>query len=139
MEITYYTIDDLRLQPGRPFQQGWTMEQFPTLREALARYRTFPAHQTRSIGITDGIHVLELARCLPIYPEGVNGADVQAAVPDVQPGDYAAGAIYDLYAKGILAGTDGGFTFSPNASITRAEAAAMAARLARAEQRLTLF
>lgn len=85
MEITYYTIDDLRLQPGRPFQKGWTMEQFPTLREALARYRTFPACQTRSIGITDGVHVLELARCLPIYPEGVNGTDVQAAVPDLLP------------------------------------------------------
>ena len=77
-----------------------------------------------------------LARSLPVRNDL---EQVQAAVPDVQPGDYAAGAIYDLYAKGILAGTDGGFTFSPNASITRAEAAAMAARLARAEQRLTLF
>lgn len=77
-----------------------------------------------------------LARSLPVRNDL---EQVKAAVPDVQPGDYAAGAIYDLYAKGILAGTDGGFTFSPNASITRAEAAAMAARLARAEQRLTLF
>lgn len=66
-------------------------------------------------------------------------AKVKAAVPDVKAGDYAADAIYSLYAKGILAGTDSSYTFRPKATITRAETAGIVARLARAEQRLTLF
>lgn len=66
-------------------------------------------------------------------------AKVKAAVPDVKAGDYTADAIYSLYAKGILAGTDSSYTFRPKATITRAETAGIVARLARAEQRLTLF
>ena len=64
---------------------------------------------------------------------------VKAAVPDVRSGDYAADAIWSLYAKGILAGTDGRYTFRPNTTITRAEAAAIVSRMARTEQRLNLF
>lgn len=66
-------------------------------------------------------------------------AKVKASVPDVKAGDYAADAIYSLYAKGILAGTDSSYTFRPKATITRAETAGIVSRLARAEQRLTLF
>lgn len=77
-----------------------------------------------------------LARALP----NINSlAKVKAAVPDVKAGDYSADAIFGLYAKGILAGTDSSFTFRSSATLTRAEAAAIVARLARAEQRLTLF
>ena len=38
MNISYYTIDDLRLPAKRLLRKGWTMERFPTLEEALARY-----------------------------------------------------------------------------------------------------
>lgn len=64
---------------------------------------------------------------------------VKAAVPDVKTGDYAAEAIFGLYAKGILTGSDGDLTFRPNDSLTRAEAAAIVTRMARAEQRITLW
>ena len=64
---------------------------------------------------------------------------VKAAVPDVKTGDYAAEAIFGLYAKGILTGSDGDLTFRPNDSLTRAEAAAIVTRMARADQRITLW
>ena len=85
MDLKYYIIDDLRLPPKRPFHKGWTMEQFRSLQEALVRYRAIPACQVKSIGVTDGVHVLELVRCLPIYPAESTGEDVQAAVPEAYP------------------------------------------------------
>lgn len=70
----------------------------------------------------------------------INSVDkVKAAVPDVRSGDYAADAIYTLYAKGILSGTDDKFTFDPSAGLTRAGAAAIVSRMARMEQRITLW
>ena len=66
--MQYYIIDDLRLPPKRTFHKGWTMERFPSLQEALARYRALPSRQAKSLGMTDGIHVLELARHVLIYP-----------------------------------------------------------------------
>ncbi len=77
-----------------------------------------------------------LARSLP---ERNSLSRVRASVPDVGPGDYAAEAIYSLYAKGILTGIDGSLTFRPEDSLTRAEAAAIVSRLARAEQRVDLW
>lgn len=81
MNLTYYTIDDLRLPPKRPFHRGWTMERFPTLAEALAWYRALPADCVKSLGMTDGIHVLELVRCLPLFPDDLAGESVQASRP----------------------------------------------------------
>lgn len=66
-------------------------------------------------------------------------ARVKAAVGDVSPSDPAAPAIWDLYAKGILTGVDGALNFRPEAAVTRSEAAALASRLARPEQRVELF
>ena len=60
--MQYYIIDDLRLPPKRTFHKGWTMERFPSLQAALARYRALPSRQGKSLGMTDGIHVLVLAR-----------------------------------------------------------------------------
>ena len=77
-----------------------------------------------------------LARSLP---ERNSLSRVRASVPDVGPGNYAAEAIYSLYAKGILTGIDGSLTFRPEDSLTRAEAAAIVSRLARAEQRVDLW
>lgn len=72
-------------------------------------------------------------------PEINSLSRVKAAVPDVRTGDYAANAIFGLYAKGILTGSDGDLTFRPNDSLTRAEAAAIVSRMARAEQRISLW
>ena len=66
-------------------------------------------------------------------------AQVTAAVGDVSPQEPEAPVIYGLYAKGILTGVDGRLSFHPDATVTRAEAAALCARLARPEQRVELF
>jgi len=63
---------------------------------------------------------------------------IRVSVPDVKTGDYAASAIFGLYAKGILTGSDSAMTFHPRANITRAEVAAIVARMVRPEQRVTL-
>lgn len=72
-------------------------------------------------------------------PNRSDPSRVKAAVPDVKAGDYAADAIFSLYAKGVLTGSDSRLTFRPNDTITRAEVAAIVSRMARAEQRVTLF
>ena len=78
----------------------------------------------------------ELARSLP---QRNNPVQVMAAVTDVDSGDAEARAIYGLYTKGILTGVNEELSFCPDAAVTRAEAAALAARLARPEQRVDLF
>ncbi len=60
MNISYYTIDDLRLPPKRSLRRGRSVEQYSTLEEALARYQSLPAAGIRVLGLTDGIHVLDL-------------------------------------------------------------------------------
>lgn len=52
------------------------------------------------------------------------------SLPDVGMGEAYAANIYFLYRAGILRGTDGKGTFSPSGALTRAEAAAIASRLA---------
>lgn len=77
-----------------------------------------------------------LARSLP----NLNSITrVAASVRDVSPLEPGATVIYGLYAKGILTGVDGRLSFNGDAAVTRAEAAALCARLARPEQRVVLF
>lgn len=64
---------------------------------------------------------------------------VRRSVPDVKEGDYAAEAIYGLYAKGVFAGKDSANSYYPNENLTRAEAATVIARIARPEHRITLW
>ena len=64
---------------------------------------------------------------------------IRSAVGDVTESDPGAAAIWDLYAKGIFNGKDGKLSFHPDDPVSRAETAALAARLARPEQRLELF
>ena len=49
------------------------------------------------------------------------------------------GVVAVVYHLGILTGVDGRLPFNPDAAVTRAEAAALCARLARPEQRVELF
>ena len=77
-----------------------------------------------------------LARSLP---ERNSLARVRASVKDVAPSDPGADAICGLYSKGIFTGVDGSLRFDPDGTTTRGAAAALAARLARPEQRITLF
>jgi len=77
-----------------------------------------------------------LARSLP---NRNSLARIAASVRDVSPLESGSALIYSLYAKGILTGVDNDLSFRPDAPLTRAEAAALAARLARPEQRVDLF
>ena len=91
MNISYYTIDDLRLPPKRSLRRGRSVEQYSTLEEALARYQSLPAAGIRVLGLTDGIHVLELVNqegenvlaldygCFPLWaqePEAANATHI---------------------------------------------------------------
>lgn len=51
-------------------------------------------------------------------------------IPDVAPTADAADAVYRFYSAGILTGEGADHTFSPNATITRAQAAAVVTRMA---------
>lgn len=64
---------------------------------------------------------------------------VRQSIPDLSADDPSAEAVYRLYAQGVLTGSDGALTFRPNDSLTRAEAAAIISRMARAEQRVRLW
>lgn len=64
---------------------------------------------------------------------------IRTSIPDVAAGDPGAEAVYGLYAKGILNGVDGTHAFHPDSPLTRAEAAAIVARIARPEQRIAFW
>ncbi len=62
--------------------------------------------------------------------------DISAsAIPDLDP-RFAPEAILELYRAGVLTGVDGLGTFSPDSTMTRAEAAAICARILRPELRV---
>lgn len=64
---------------------------------------------------------------------------VRTSIPDVKAGDYAAEAIYGLFAKGVFTGKDSACSFCPTENLTRAEAATVIARITRPEHRITLW
>ena len=79
MKISYYTIDDLRRGTGRFLSRGWKMEQFRTPEEALAHYSRLSPAAEKSLGLTDGVHTLELVRCVPFFPDEREGENVLAS------------------------------------------------------------
>ena len=78
MSLAYYTMDDLRLGRGGFLRKGWTIRQFPELEEALAHYRGIPITKRKVLGVTDGFHVLELVKSVPLLPKDEDGEDVLA-------------------------------------------------------------
>ena len=79
MSLTCYTMDDLRLGRGGFLRKGWTIQQFPELEEALAHYRGIPITKRKVLGMTDGFHVLELVKNVPLLPGDPEGEDVLAS------------------------------------------------------------
>lgn len=72
--------------------------------------------------------------------ENINDLErVRSAVSDVDEEDYAAEAIYGLFAKGVFTGKDSAYSFYPEENLTRAEAATVIARIARPEHRIILW
>ena len=79
MSLTCYTMDDLRLGRGGFLRKGWTIQQFRELEEALAHYRGIPITKRKVLGMTDGFHVLELVKNVPLLPDDPEGEDVLAS------------------------------------------------------------
>ena len=78
MSLAYYTMDDLRLGRGGFLRKGWTIRQSPELGEALECYRDMPVTKRKVLGMTDGFHVLELVKNVPLFPDDPEGEDVLA-------------------------------------------------------------
>ena len=81
MNISYYTIDDLRQPPKRLFRKGCTIWHFDTVEAAISHYQALPATGEKSLGITDGFHVLELVKNRRLRVEG-DGEDSEVRLLD---------------------------------------------------------
>ncbi|MEG1858467.1 MAG: S-layer homology domain-containing protein [Pseudoflavonifractor sp.] len=121
--------------PGKPWYTGalgYCLEQ------GLITKATFDSYDR---AITRGEMALVFAATAPVR-EGADLNDlkrIRISIPDVLPTDFASEAIYSLYAKGVLTGSDKQLTFRPNDVITRSEVAAIVTRLALPDQRITLW
>ena len=78
MSLAYYTMDDL-LGRGGFLRKGRTIQQFLKWEEALAHYRGIPITKRKALGMTDGFHVLELVKNVPLLPGDPEGEDVLAS------------------------------------------------------------
>ena len=77
--MTYYTMDDLRLGQGSLLCKGWSLERGQTLDEAVEHYRGIPIAKRKVLGLTDGFHVLELVKNVPLLLGDPEGEDVLAS------------------------------------------------------------
>ena len=78
-----------------------------------------------------------LARALPVDALAEMNAVENGQIPDVPMGADDAAEIYLLYRAGVLTGNDAYGTFAPGSAIHRSEVAAIAARLAKPELRVS--
>ena len=77
------------------------------------------------------------AKALPAAALPAKNTVANNAIPDVPSSLSYAGAVYTLYRAGILTGSDGNY-FYPNSTINRAQAAAMASRMADSDLRMSV-
>ena len=76
MRISFYTIDDLRLGHDPKGVTGWRLSQFLNWRDALEHYHSLPNDRVKEFGLSNGVQVLQLVRCLPLFPTDRTGYDV---------------------------------------------------------------
>ena len=78
MDYRYYVVDDLRL---RPWNRKETV--YSDLDEAIDHYLELPPSVVKAIGLVakDGLRVLELVRCLQLFPMDVAGESVFMVEP----------------------------------------------------------
>ena len=67
MKVSYYTIDDIRLGYDPKGVTGWRLSQFLDYEDALKHYKELPASRVKAFGLTDGVHQLELVRCVKLF------------------------------------------------------------------------
>lgn len=79
MNLSYYTVDDLRLGYDPKGITGWRLSQFLSLEDALAHYMNLPAAGEKALGLTDGVHCLEITKCVPLFQYDKEGEDILAS------------------------------------------------------------
>ena len=77
--MTYYTMDDLRLGQGSLLCKGRSQEPVQTRDVAVEHYRGIPITKRKVLGLTDGFHVLELVKNVPLLLGDPEGEDVLAS------------------------------------------------------------
>lgn len=85
MRLSFYTIDDLRLGHDPKGVTGWRLSQFLNWQDALEHYRNLPSTRVKEFGLSNGMQVLQLVRCLPLFPGDRRGHDVLLTDGIVQP------------------------------------------------------
>lgn len=76
MNITYYTINDLRKGHDEKGVIGWKLSRFLGRNEAFVHYRSLPKTGIRALGIRAGVKDIDLIRCIPLFEGDKAGEDV---------------------------------------------------------------
>lgn len=92
-----------------------------------------PAAEQANEPITRAQFAVLLAKSLPAY--ALPAVNRVGNIPDVPQSSSCAPVIYQLYRAGIFSGVDGRGAFRPDASLTRAEVAALCVRMLEPGQR----
>ncbi len=79
MTISWYTINDLRQTRSKNGAPGWRLSEFRQALAALRQYSSLPGTGVKALGVSSGMQVLDLVRCLPLFPDDKTGADVLTA------------------------------------------------------------
>ena len=66
MNLSYYTIDDLRLGYDPEGNTGWRQSRFLDWRDALEQFRSLPDTSVKALGLSNGDQEVELVRRLPV-------------------------------------------------------------------------
>ena len=71
MNLSFYTIDDLRLGPNL-----WTETRFDAVQDVLTHYRNLPGDTVKELGLMNGARKLPLIRRVGLSPGGQDLEDV---------------------------------------------------------------
>ena len=85
MSIFYYILDDASHMRRPLFAKQCVIEQVDDLHEALSRYRELPDTREKVLGLSDGICVLELVRCVPLFETDREGTSILSSDPRRYP------------------------------------------------------
>ena len=76
MKLSYYTIDDLRLEYDPQGERGWRKSRFLDWRDALEQYRSLPDSGVKVFGVSNGEQEADLVRCVTVDASGITNENV---------------------------------------------------------------
>lgn len=79
MDLYFYTVNDLALCKTSQESCHCEIKEYLTIGEAIGAYKRLSSKVEKSMGITDGCHVLELVKCVHLYPNTEHREDVLAS------------------------------------------------------------